>query len=105
MPELTGTVAIDHLVNQVEQLSAVRARIAALQAQEKELVAQVRAGIGTHQIGTIAGEDAVRLDARTASHLDRDAVKALLSTEAFGSVIRHTPYVAVKVVGRFRAAK
>lgn len=104
MNELSGSVAIDHLAATVDELGMVRDRIAALKKRETELVAQLRAGIGTHQFGTVGNEEAVRLDSRVNTHLDRDAVKALIGPEALGTVTRLTPYVAVKIVGKFRAS-
>lgn len=105
MQEYTGTIDITHLQDQVERLDAVRARIASLKEQEKVLVAHLRAGLGTYQIGTVSGEEAIRIDSRVNTHLDRDAVKALIGPELLGSVTRLSPYVTVKVVGKFRASK
>lgn len=95
-------VAIDHIRVAVEDLDATRNRIADLKTQETELLAVIKAAIGTHHIGTIGGEDAVRLDERTNSSIDRVAVKALLGDEAYSSVLKLTPYTATVVVGKFK---
>lgn len=95
-------VDISHIVGTVESLDATRARIAALKEEEAQQLALIRAAIGTARIGTVNGEDAIRLDERTNSHLDREGVKALLSDAAYASVLKMTPYVTVNLVGKFK---
>lgn len=104
MEELVGATPIDHLAAQVDELSMVRDRIASLKKRETELVAQLRAGIGTHQFGTVGGESAVRIDSRVNTHIDRDSLRNLIGSEAMGGVTKLTPYVAVKIIGKFRAS-
>lgn len=98
-------VDITHYRSAVEDLDTIRAHMAALKAEETETLAIIRAAIGTAQIGTIGGEDAVRLDERTNTSLDRDSVRTLLGNEAYASVLRHTPYIATVIVGKFKSGR
>jgi hypothetical protein len=100
----TDRVAIDHVANSVEDLDAVRAHLRALKEEETQLLAVIREAIGDSHVGTIDGVDAIRLDERTNTSVDKSAVKALLSDELYASVLRLTPYTTVNVVGRFRSA-
>ena len=104
-PADADRVDISHIRSTVEDLDALRSRMTAMKEEEKALLAVVRAALGSHHIGTIAGEDAVRADERTNSSLDREAVKTLLGPEVYGTVLRLTPYVAVSVVGKFKRGK
>lgn len=93
-----GTVAIDRMADQIDRLAAVRDRIAALKDEEKALVTQIRAEMGTAQFGTVGGVDIVRADSRENTSIDREAVKTLLGAEKFGTVLKITPYVALRVL-------
>jgi predicted ATP-grasp superfamily ATP-dependent carboligase len=105
MEELTGQVDISHLQDQVERLQATRTRITQLQAQEKELIAQIRAGMGSHQTGVVGGIQAVVLSQRQNTHIDRALLKQNISEELFARVTKITPYIAMRVlIDKRRAA-
>jgi hypothetical protein len=94
--------SLDHITGEIEALAALRSQIAALKQEEVEVLALIHAELGDARIGTVDGADAVRLDERTNSSLDREQVKALLGPEVYGTVLRLTPYIATALVGRFK---
>jgi len=97
--------SLDHITGEIEALAVLRAQLAVLKQEEVEVLALILAELGDARIGTVDGADAVRVDERTNSSLDREAVKALLGPEVYGTVLRLTPYVATVLVGRFKRSR
>ena len=102
MVEDQTTVEIDQVETQVEDLDAVRTRIRDLKKTETQLVSQIAAAMGGAHIGTIGGEPAIRRDERENTHIMKDAVRALLTSDEFAKVLKVTPYVKTELLGRFR---
>ena len=71
-----SSVAVDHLVEQLEQLAAAKADIKVAQLREREAKAALQAALGDAEIGTVAGMRAVSWKTQSRAGVDLDALRA-----------------------------